>query len=93
MKAVATGKTKQWVATALVLAAVFMVARAFLSTRRRAVAGRGGDGSRQEYGRSGRGIAGPEAALGPAGQLRGDEVRGRGKKYFPGQRPRWRSPR
>jgi len=30
MKAVATGKTKQWVATALVLAAVFMVARAFL---------------------------------------------------------------
>ncbi|MGC2211070.1 MAG: hypothetical protein WA532_13260 [Candidatus Korobacteraceae bacterium] len=31
MKAVATGKTKQWVAIALVLAAVFMVARAFLS--------------------------------------------------------------
>jgi hypothetical protein len=30
MKAVATGKTKQWVATALVLAAVFMVAHAFL---------------------------------------------------------------
>jgi hypothetical protein len=31
MKAVAPGKTKQWVAIALVLAAVFMVARAFLS--------------------------------------------------------------
>ena len=31
MKTAATGKSKQWIAVALVLAAVFMVARAFLS--------------------------------------------------------------
>ena len=75
MKAVATGKTKQWVAIALVLAAVFMVARAFFPTEARRSRSRW-YGSRQGHGRFGRGIAGPEAAPGPAGQLRGGEVRG-----------------